>query len=110
MRKFFTAIIFSTAIAGAAFAQTGQLRGNVYENKSNKPVGSATIIIYNQDKVPDSMATDMKGNYSMLDVKPGKYKITAKADGYDEKTKENVSVKADKISFVDFYLDKSKAK
>jgi tetratricopeptide (TPR) repeat protein len=65
------------AIAAPAFAQTGQVKGKVVDDKG-QPVDGAKIVLYNQ-QTNRSLETKTKknGEYIQVGLSPGKYKITA---------------------------------
>lgn len=65
------------AIAAPAFAQTGQVKGKVVDDKG-QPVEGAKVVLYNQ-QTNRSLETKTKknGEYIQVGLSPGKYKITA---------------------------------
>src|SRR4051795_9197509 len=68
-------------VAAPAFAQSGQIRGKVTDDK-DQPVDAATIVIENTDKgaKPITTKTNKKGEYIQVGLYPGHYKITASKD------------------------------
>jgi tetratricopeptide (TPR) repeat protein len=70
--------IAALAFASPAFAQSGQIKGKVVDDKGN-PVDGATISIQNVDTgtKPMQTKTSKKGEYLQVGLAPGHYKITA---------------------------------
>jgi lipoprotein NlpI len=72
-------LAFGLALVSApAFAQSGQIRGKVTDDK-DQPVDAATILIENTDKgaKPITTKTNKKGEYIQVGLYPGHYRITA---------------------------------
>src|ERR1700716_1189893 len=68
-------------VASSAFAQSGQIKGTVFDAQGNV-VESARVLIENLDKGsrPLETKTNQKGEYIQVGLYPGKYRITVKKD------------------------------
>ena len=71
-----SALLFSTTI----FAQTGNIRGFVYEKESGEPVMFCSVFL---EGTTIGAATDINGMYNISKVKAGDYTIVATYIGYD---------------------------
>ena len=76
----------------AASNTDGSVQGIVY-NQSNSPLANANITIKNKDTgLTRSITTDSNGKYRIPRLPIGQYSITVEADGFNNKTVENVTV------------------
>jgi hypothetical protein len=76
-----------------AVSVSGQIQGDVVDS-TDKGVPNAIIIATTLVKnIADTIKTDKRGFYSFNGLKPGKYKIEVKADGFQPAVIENVVVK-----------------
>jgi len=85
-------------VTAPAFAQSGQIRGKVTDDK-DQPVDAATIQIENTDKgaKPIVTKTNKKGEYIQVGLYPGHYKITAQKG--DLKVTKETDVHLDMLVF-----------
>jgi hypothetical protein len=84
-------ILLAIAIWGVlmgmdGFAQTGIIRGFVYDKKTGEPVIGCNV--YLGDGTVWGSGTDVNGYFSITRVPPGKYTLTASAVSYLKFTKE----------------------
>jgi Tfp pilus assembly protein PilF len=86
------------SVTAPAFAQSGQIRGKVTDDK-DQPVDTATILIENTDKgaKPITTKTNKKGEYIQVGLYPGHYKITAQKG--DLKVTKETDVHLDMLVF-----------
>ena len=72
------ALALIVALAPAAFAQTGMLKGKVLDAQ-NKPVPGAQVVIEFADGVNRKfdVKTDKRGEFIQIGLQPGNYKVTA---------------------------------
>ncbi len=80
----------------------GTLTGQVIDNKTLLPLEGATILI---EGTSIGVITDAQGYFSIRDVPPQTYSITAKFLGYIAETKFNVIVKSVGTADLLFKLD-----
>jgi hypothetical protein len=91
--------------AGALFAQTGIVKGRIYNHKNNEPVPYANIIL---DGYPNQGAmSDESGNYTILQITPGYYRLVASSVGFKKFTSEDFLVTNSKTTSVDIPLDET---
>src|SRR4029079_15261229 len=85
-------------VAAPTFAQSGQIRGKVTDDK-DQPVDAATVLIENTDKgaKPISTKTNKKGEYIQVGLYPGHYKVTAQKG--DLKVTKETDVHLDMLVF-----------
>jgi len=106
MRKILLFIfLFSAIISEQTFAgTTGKLAGKVTDAKTKEPLPAANVVI-----VGTSMgaATDIDGNYVILNIPPGKYSVRVAYLGYQAQVAENVSISVDATTTFDFSLSES---
>ena len=86
----------------AAFGgQTGKIVGKVVDATNGAPLPYANIVI---DGTTMGAASDMQGEFIIINVPPGVYKISAMMVGYRKMTVENVRVFVDRTTHVNFRL------
>ena len=91
---------FSIIFAGT----TGKITGKVIDKNTNEPLPFVNITI---EGTNFGAATDIDGNYVILNIPPGKYNVKAQYIGYQPTLVENISVSIDLTSTVDFQLSES---
>jgi len=80
---------------------TGKIAGKVTDKTTGEPLPFVNIIIVGTNL---GAATDIDGNYVILNISPGKYSVKAQYIGYQPVLVENVSVSIDLTTSVDFTL------
>jgi outer membrane receptor protein involved in Fe transport len=82
-------LLFSTAL----FAQTGvgKMSGKIIDADTKEPLIGANIILLNTNL---GAATDLDGNYFILNITPGTYEVRVSYVGYAQKTYEDVRIVA----------------
>ncbi len=71
---------------------TGKIAGTVRDAESNEPLPSVNVVI---EKTSRGAATNLEGQYSILNVPPGSYTVRAQMIGYKAKVIQNVRVSVD---------------
>jgi len=94
--KIFTSLFYAflvLLISAPAYAQTGvgKLSGKVTDVDTREPLIGANIVILNTDW---GAATDIEGNYFILNIPPGTYEVRYSFVGYAPKTIQEVRVVA----------------
>lgn len=85
------------------FAQTGTIKGRVFNHKNNEPIPFVNIII---DGNPTQGATsDIDGIYTITKVAPGYVKLVATSVGFKKFTSDDFLVTNSKTSDMDIGLD-----
>ena len=110
MKSFYSFI--SVLLAGAliAFSPTDGTAGTVgkvvgvVEDDSGNPLPGANVVVEGTQR---GATTDADGYFAILGVDPGRHRVTSSMVGYNTSTVENVSVKADFTTTVDFALSET---
>jgi len=105
-RKIYLSLILFSTIFSNAFAQSGEIRGQIKEKggKDGVPFASVAAIVGGQQVI--ATVTDLDGNYTLKPLNPGKYDVKATCVGYSPSQMSGVLVTVDKISFVNIDLMK----
>ncbi len=82
--------------------QTGKIVGRVVDASTKEPLPGVNIII---EGTSMGAATDVDGDYIILNIPPGIYTVTASMLGYKETRTSNVKVTVDRTTRVDFKLE-----
>ena len=98
----FTVLIYSFSFTFAG--TTGKITGIVTDKTTGEPLPFVNIIIVGTNL---GAATDIDGNYVILNISPGNYSVKAQYIGYQAVLVENVSVSIDLTTTVDFTLSES---
>lgn len=81
-KKFFIAFLIPAVVLGG---NTGKIAGRVTDAQTGEPIVGANIII---EGTYLGAASDLNGNYAIINVPPGVYKVKASAVGYKTVVKE----------------------
>lgn len=90
---FALAALFGILAAPASAGTTGGISGRVFDDKGN-PVASARVTATSPSQ-SSTATSDVKGFFSILNLPPDTYAITATRDGYDPATVSGITVQAD---------------
>lgn len=99
LKKITIVIIF--CIASVYGQNTGKLSGTVIDKTNNEPLYGATILVTGTTL---GAATDLKGDYFILNIPPGTYKVTASFVGYTKITQTEVKIFTNQTTKLDFLL------
>src|SRR3989339_958657 len=83
--------------------ETGTVKGKITDTSTKEPLVGATVVLKG---TTIGSSTDIKGNYTIEFIKPGKYTIAVSYIGYSTTTK-TVEVSADKTYEVNISLGQS---
>lgn len=81
---------------------TGKIAGTVTDKQTREPLIGANVVIKGTTL---GAATDMKGNYYILQIPPGKYQVMVAYIGYHTQTIENVEVRVDLTTRLNFEME-----
>jgi outer membrane receptor protein involved in Fe transport len=96
MNKIFTNVLVALSVlimTSSIFAQVGvgKISGKVSDVDTGEPLIGANVIILNTNL---GAATDLDGNYFILNIEPGTYSLKVSYVGYASKTVEQVRIVA----------------
>jgi len=102
LRKFFIILVLVLNFGSLFSGTTGKITGRVVNKSTGEPLFAVNIII---EGTTLGAATDMQGNYIILNVPPGIYTLRASAVGFKTVRVTNVRVSVDQTTRVDFKLE-----
>jgi outer membrane receptor for ferrienterochelin and colicin len=89
-------------LAGIALAaNTGTVNGRVMDRQTGEPLIGASVIV---DGTELGNATDLNGQYQIINIPPGKYSVTSSYTGYNDQRVTDVLIFQDNVVTVDFKL------
>ena len=104
----FVLVQFSLVLAGV----TGKIAGTVIDKQTGKPLVGANVVVTSvwlgereipMDR-PIGAATDLEGQYFILNVRPGYYSVKTSYIGYNQEKQTRVLVKIDRTTRVNFRM------
>jgi hypothetical protein len=103
--KFYLSL-FLILCAVSTLAQTGELRGIIREDSTNKVIRFASLMIYQHDSLIGETVSDSLGRYIFKNLSWGKYDVFCEKKNFRGIVVRNVLITVDKISFFNFSLKK----
>ncbi len=100
MRKLFF-IIAGLLFSVGLYAQTGKISGKVTDLETGEPLIGASVMVQGTNL---GAATNLNGEYIILNVSPGKYSVVAKYVGYRQVEITNLNVSVNLTTEVNFKL------
>jgi hypothetical protein len=94
-------VAFLIFISFGLSAQTGSIKGRVYNAKNNDPLPFTNIII---SGTTVGAVSDIDGNFIFTSLKPGYVKLEASAIGYERVMTEEILVTNAKAAFLDIAM------
>jgi hypothetical protein len=94
-------LVLGGGIHETALAQTGKIAGRITEASTGVPLPGVNVVIVGTTQ---GTTTDVDGYYAILQVRPDIYAVRASFIGFTPTTIENVRVRIDQTSEVDFSL------
>ncbi|MGB9561765.1 MAG: TonB-dependent receptor, partial [bacterium] len=88
-------------VVGLYGGVTGKISGRVVDAQTGEGIAGANVVIIGTTM---GAATDIDGNYFIINVPPGTYDLRATVIGYDTLVIRNVQVFSDKTTNLDFKL------
>jgi hypothetical protein len=85
------------------------LFGGVIESDSKKPLSNVSVTAYSASKKEKVTITDVNGNFSFSDLKPGTYKLVFEKSGYKKVTKERYVVRDDEPQQINVQMEEHKS-
>ena len=102
MQKHILTLLF-LFFSSILFAQTGKIKGRVFNHKNNEPLPFVNIII--EGNPTQGATSDIDGNYTITKVAPGYVQLVATSVGFKKFTSDNFLVTNSKTSDMDIGLD-----
>lgn len=98
------ALVLALILALGAGAQTGTVKGFVYEKSSGEPMSYIIVVLRGETTL--GVQTDVNGYFSIPQVPPGDYELLTTLVGYDT-ARVNLSVKANEIVTQRLFTDRA---
>ncbi len=95
---FLTILAFLLVIISESLAQTGSIRGRVYNEKNNEPLPFTNIVIFGSNI---GSTTDLDGNFLFTGITPGFVRLQVSAVGFERKVTEEFQVTNARTATVD---------
>lgn len=102
MRKYYILIIINFLATTFILAQTGIIKGRVYNAINNEPIMFANVII---EGSTTGATTDIEGNYEITGLEPGIYNVKATYIGFKDKTEYEIEITNSKPYIVDIAME-----
>jgi hypothetical protein len=99
VKKYMAALLMIAFAVFTFAATTGKISGRIYDASTEEPLAGANIIVNGTSL---GAAADAQGYYTILNVPPATYSVTATYVGYASMEQEEVVVKIDLNTRVDF--------
>ena len=100
MKSLLTTLLFSCLFT-QAFSQSGVIKGTITDATNNETIPFANVYI---EQTQNGVASDLDGNYIILNLKPGIYNISFSFVGYQSKSIAEVIVNPNKPTVLDVQL------
>jgi len=102
---FFSILLLAFFFPGNGYAQSGTIRGRVFNHKNNEPLPFVNIIIENDPQ--KGVSSDTGGNFMFTKVPPGYVRLVASSIGYKKYISEDFLVTNAKIVFVEIGMEEA---
>jgi outer membrane receptor protein involved in Fe transport len=100
--RYLIVLLLVIGVLGVAHAgNTGKIAGVVKDAQTGETLVGVNVIV---DGTTMGAATNVDGQYFILNIPPGKYALVASAVGYNKKTVANVAVSIDLTTTIDFQI------
>ncbi len=100
------ALLLMAAVASGVFAQTSSITGNITD-PTGSVIPGASITITNSDTGAERLTTgDAQGRYTIQQVPPGFYNVTAKAPGFADAVVNRVELLVNQPATLDLKFTK----
>jgi len=122
MKNYLVLVIFllSTAFSYAQFNNPtgtstrergiGKITGTVYDEEGGSGVEFSTISLYRDDKLIDGTITDDKGEFAIIELVDGTYKLEISFLGYETITLDDIVIEKERtVDLGEIYFTKSAA-
>jgi len=100
-RKIFTVLSMLLVLTSVTMGQTGRISGKVIDIQTQEPLIGANVIIVGSNY---GAATDVNGDYTILNIPVGEYNLRASYIGYQEVTMQKVRITSGLTEEINFNL------
>ncbi len=107
IRNLYLPALLILVSAASLFAQSGALKGKVYDKAKNEPIPFANVVVELNGTNVGGATTDFDGYYTIKPIPPGKYTIKATYVGYSPVQINGIIVSSDNITAKDIAMDNS---
>ncbi|MDN4166826.1 TonB-dependent receptor [Cytophagales bacterium LB-30] len=108
MKKYFAFLLtFLVLGTGATWAQSGIIRGKVFNKLNNESVPFANVVIQG---TTTGASTDLDGKYEIKNLQPGLYNLEVSYIGYETQVLFEIEVTNARPAIADFALNESATK
>ncbi|MBE0645303.1 MAG: TonB-dependent receptor [Bacteroidetes bacterium] len=101
MHKWFLIAVLCILFPAAAMAQNGKIAGKVTDRETGEPLIGANVMIDGSDR---GAASNINGEFVILNVPIGKVTLVASYIGYQQITLRDVLIKSNETTAADFQL------
>lgn len=84
-------------------AQTGVIKGRIFDANNNEPVAFANLIVF---ETQNGATADIDGNFSFNNLEPGFLKLKISAVGYAPEVTAEIIIRNNKTTYIDIPLEK----
>ncbi len=89
------------------FAQSGSIKGKVFDKSNNEPIPFANVVVEQNGTLIGGGTTDFDGNYNIKPVPAGKFTVKVSCIGYASLQYNDVVVFNEKVRFLDLGIETS---
>jgi len=104
MKYSYTLLLFIFMLSAQAFAQKGNIKGRIYDVKTNQSIPYASILIQGTDV---GSTSDAEGNYNFTAVDPGFKRLVVSLIGYHSAVSSEFQVQGNQTTFIDVAVEES---
>lgn len=104
MKYSYTLLLFIFMLSAQVFAQKGNIKGRIYDAKTNQSIPYASILIQGTDV---GTTSDAEGNYNFTAVDPGFKRLVVSLIGYHGTVSSEFQVQGNQTTFIDVAVEES---
>src|SRR5690554_3909932 len=103
IRKLYFLFLSITLSVGTAFGQAGNgtIKGSVIDGDSKEPIPFVKVVLYQGGIIKGGTESDFDGKFEFPSITSGSYDVEFRSQEYQAMKIENVSVSAERITFLD---------
>jgi len=104
LMKLCYSLLITLVVANLCFAAGGKLVGKVTDKITGEQLVGVTVSV---EVIKQGALTDVEGDYIILNISPGTYRVQASMVGYKTTIKTDVKISQDHTTTVDFQLEET---